>query len=90
VANLCHGSTLFWSVDDTLCRKRGLTLYSEGMQYDPLISSSAKSLVSWGDWVVLCLIIVNPFWALTNVFALPIVVRLYRNRQGLTKWKRGR
>ncbi len=24
---LAPGSTLFWAVDDTLCRKRGLTLY---------------------------------------------------------------
>ena len=88
---LAPGSTLFWAVDDTLCRKRGLTLYGAGMHYDPLISSRAKSLVSWGhDWVVLCLIIVKPFWAPTKVFALPIAVRLYRNRQGLTKGKKGR
>ena len=73
---LAPGSTLFWAVDDTLCRKRGLTLYGAGMHYDPLISSRAKSLVSWGhDWVVLCLIIVKPFWAPTKVFALPIAVR---------------
>ena len=86
---LAPGATLFWAVDDTLCRKRGLTLYGAGMHYDPLISSRAKSLVSWGhDWVVLCLIIVKPFWAPTKVFALPIAVRLYRNRQGLTKGKK--
>ena len=59
------------------------------MHYDPLISSRAKSLVSWGhDWVVLCLIIVHPFWAPTKVFALPVAFRLYRNRQGLTKGKK--
>ena len=88
---LAPGATLFWAVDDTLCRKRGLTLYGAGMHYDPLISSRAKSLVSWGhDWVVLCLIIVKPFWAPTKVFALPIAVRLYRNRQGLTKGKKSR
>ena len=77
--------------DDTLCRKRGLTLYGAGMHYDPLISSRAKSLVSWGhDWVVLCLILVHPFWAPTKVFALPVAFRLYKNRQGLTKGKKGR
>jgi DDE superfamily endonuclease len=91
VTILAPNATLFWAVDDTLCRKRGLTLYGAGMHYDPLISSRAKSLVSWGhDWVVLCLIIVNPFWAPTKVFALPIAVRLYRNRQGLTKGKKSR
>ena len=91
VTILAPGATLIWAVDDTLCRKRGLTLYGAGMHYDPLISSRAKSLVSWGhDWVVLCLIIAKPFWAPTKVFALPIAVRLYRNRQGLTKGKKGR
>jgi SRSO17 transposase len=88
---LAPGATLVWAVDDTLCRKRGLTLYGAGMHYDPLISSRAKSLVSWGhDWVVLCLLVVHPFWAPTKVFALPIAVRLYRNRQGITKGKKSR
>lgn len=83
------GGTLLWAVDDTLCRKRGLTLYGAGMHHDPLISSRAKPLVSWGhDWVVLCLLVVHPFWAPTKVFALPIATRLYRNRQGLTKGKK--
>lgn len=90
VTILAPGATLYWAVDDTLCRKRGLTLYGAGMHYDPLISSRAKALVSWGhDWVVLCLIVVHPFWAPTKVFALPIAMRLYVNRQGLTKGKKG-
>jgi hypothetical protein len=59
------------------------------MHYDPLISSRAKPLVSWGhEWVVLCLILVHPFWVPTKVFALPVAVRLYRNHQGLTKGKK--
>ncbi len=91
VTILAPGATLLWAVDDTLCRKRGLTLYGAGMHYDPLISSHAKSLVSWGhDWVVLCLILVHPFWAPTQVFALPVAMRLYRNRQGLTKGKKAK
>src|SRR6516225_3071516 len=86
---LAPGSQLLWAVDDTLCRKRGLTLYGTGMHHDPLISSRAKPLVSWGhDWVVLCLMLVHPFWAPSKVFALPIAMRLYRNRQGLTKGKK--
>jgi len=88
---LAPGALLFWAVDDTLCRKRGLTLYGAGMHYDPLISSRSKALVSWGhDWVVLCLIVVHPFWAPTKVFALPIAARLSINRQGLTKGKKGK
>src|ERR1700682_1497824 len=80
------GGSLLWAIDDTLCRKRGLTLYGAGMHHDPLISSRAKPLVSWGhDWVSLCLLIVHPFWAPTKIFALPIGSRLYRNRQGLSQ-----
>jgi hypothetical protein len=91
VTILTLGGTLLWAVDDTLCRKRGLTLYGAGMHHDPLISSKAKPLVSWGhDWVVLCLLIVHPFWAPSKVFALPIAFRLYRNRQGVTKGKKGK
>ena len=91
VAILAPGATLLRAVDDTLCRKRGLTLYGAGMHYDPLISSRPKALVSWGhDWVVLGLIIVHPFWAPTKVFALPIAARLCINRQGPTKGKKSK
>jgi DDE superfamily endonuclease len=77
--------------DDTLCRKRGLTLYGAGMHHDPLISSRALKLVSWGhDWVVLALLVRLPRWAPTKVFALPMGFRLYKNRQGLTKGKKKR
>lgn len=79
------------AVDDTLCRKRGLTLYGGGMHHDPLMSSKAKKITSWGhDWVVLCLIVQLPSWAPTKVWSLPICFRLYRNRQGLTKGKKKR
>ena len=90
VTILAPGATFFWAVDDTLCRKRGLTLYGAGMHYDPLISISAKSLVSWGhDWVVLSSDHrLPPLWARSKVFALPIAMHLYRNRQGLTKGKK--
>ena len=75
--------------DDTLCRKRGLNLFGAGMHHDPLISSKAMKLVSWGhDWVTLCVVVVNPWWAPTKVFALPVCMRLYRNKQGLTKGKK--
>ena len=91
VTILAPGATFFWAVDDALCRKRGPTLYGAGMHYDPLISSRAKSLVSWEhDWVVLTLIVAFPVWTPSKVFALPIAMRLYRNRQGLTKGKKNR
>lgn len=79
------------AVDDTLCRKRGLTIYGTGMHHDPLLSSRALKVVSWGhDWVVLCLIVRCPWWAPTKVWCLPLLCRLYRNRQGLTKGKNKR
>ena len=75
-------------VDDTLCRKRGLTIFGTGMHHDPLISSRKRAWVSWGhDWVILSLIVPMPGWSPTKVWALPVGMRLYKNRQGLTKGK---
>src|SRR5258708_12705451 len=86
VSLLAPGALLLWAVDDTLCRKRGLTLYGAGMHHDPLLSSRAKPLVSWGhDWVVLCLVIVNPFWAPRKVFPPPIALPPHPNPHPLTK-----
>jgi hypothetical protein len=74
------------ALDDTLCRKRGLNLFGAGMHHDPLLSSKAVKLVSWGhDWVVLGFVLRCPFWASSKVFCLPIAFRLYRNRQGNRK-----
>src|SRR5260221_519532 len=39
---LCPGGPLLFALDDTLCRKRGLTIFGAGMHHDPLISSKAK------------------------------------------------
>ena len=77
------------AIDDTLARKRGLMVYGTGMHHDPLMSSKAKTITSWGhDWVVLCLVIRLPRWAPTKVFSLPFCFRLYRNRQGSRKGKK--
>jgi DDE superfamily endonuclease len=77
------------ALDDTLCRKRGLNLFGAGMHHDPLLSSKALKLVSWGhNWVVLCLVVRLPAWAPTKTFALPIAFRLYLNLQGNNKGKK--
>ena len=82
------GTIILLALDDTLCRKRGLHLFGAGMHHDPLLSSKAVKLVSWGhDWVVLTLVVCLPSWAPTKVFSLPIAFRLYRNRQGNNKGK---
>lgn len=89
IATFVSTGVISLAVDDTLCRKRGLTVYGTGMHHDPLISSRAKVITSWGhDWVVLSLVIKCPFWSPTKVWSLPIGFRLYRNRQGLTKGKK--
>ena len=51
---------LVLGVNNSLCRKRGLTIFGTGMHHDPLISSRQRAWVSWGhDWVILSLIIPN-------------------------------
>ena len=81
-------ATIILAGDDTLCRKRGLGIFGTGMHHDALSSSKSKKLFHWGhDWVDLCLVIEKPWWASTKVFALPICMRLYRNKQGLVKGK---
>ena len=81
-------ATIVLAGDDTLCRKRGLGIFGTGMHHDPLSSSKSKKICHWGhDWVDLCIVISKPWWAPSKVFALPICMRLYRNRQGLTKGK---
>jgi len=79
---------IYLAGDDTLCRKRGLGIFGTGMHHDPLSSSRRLKVFHWGhDWVDLCIIIANPWWAPTKVFALPVCMQLYRNRQGLAKGK---
>ena len=83
-----HDAVIILAGDDTLCRKRGLGNFGTGMHHDPLSSSKSKKICHWGhDWVDLCIVIANPWWAPSKVFSLPICMRLYRNRQGLTKGK---
>jgi hypothetical protein len=91
VQHFCPEGTIVLAGDDTLCRKRGLSLFGAGMHHDPLFSSKALKIVSWGhDWVVLALLIRLPGWAASKVFALPIAFRLYVNRQGLAKGKKNK
>jgi hypothetical protein len=90
VATFCAEGTIELGVDDTLCRKRGLTIFGTGMHHDPLVSSRKRVHVSWGhDWVILSLLVTHPSWSPTKVWAVPVGIRLYKNRQGLTKGKKG-
>ena len=81
------------AVDDTLARKRGLKVHGAGMHHDPMISTRKVPRLSWGhSWVVLSVIVRLPFCA-GRVFALPILFRLYVNKQTVAKkggWYRTR
>jgi hypothetical protein len=80
--------TIHLVLDDTLCTKRGLTLFGAGMHYDPLRSSKRRKQTSWGhDWVTLSILVWGLPWCATKVWALPVALRLYKNRQGNPKLK---
>ena len=69
------------ALDDTLARKRGLRVYGVGMHHDPLLSTRRTAVMNWGhSWVVLGVIVRFPFCA-EKYFCLPILFRLYVNKQ---------
>ncbi len=81
------------AIDDTLARKRGLKVYGAGMHHDPMISTRKVAQLNWGhSWVVLSVIVRFPFCT-ERYFALPILFRLYINKQTVAKkggWYRTR
>ena len=81
------------ALDDTLARKRGLKVFGVGMHHDPMLSTRKVARVNWGhSWVVLSVIVRFPFCA-DRYFALPILFRLYINKQTVAKkggWYRTR
>ena len=86
VARFAPTGPILLGRDDTLCRKRGLTLFCAGMHHDPLMSSKALKVFRGGhDWVVLFLLRPGSAWAPTQVFAWPVGFRLCKNRQGLAQ-----
>jgi len=69
------------AVDDTLARKSGRHIWGAGMHHDPLRSTQQRPSFSFGhSWVVFSLHVSFPF-APGKVWALPILVRLYRKRK---------
>ena len=76
------------ALDDTLARKRGRKVFGVGMHHDPLISSRKTAVVNWGhSWVVLSVLVKFPFCD-RRVFALPILFRLYLNKNAADKHRR--
>ena len=87
-----EGSVML-ALDDTLARKRGLKVYGVGMHHDPMISTRKVARVNWAhSGVVLSVIVRFPFCT-ERYFALPILFRLYINKQTVAKkggWYRTR
>jgi hypothetical protein len=90
---LGHALPVMLALDDTLARKRGLKVYGAGMHQDPMISTRKVPRLSWShSWVVLSVIVRFPFCT-NQYFALPILFRLYINKQTVAKkggWYRTR
>jgi hypothetical protein len=88
-----RSAPILLAVDDTLARKRGLKVYGVGMHHDPMISTRKMARLNWGhSWVVLSVVLRFPFCP-DRFFALPILFRLYVNKQTVAKkggWYRTR
>ena len=77
--------TIGLALDDTLARKRGKRVFGVGMHHDPLLSSRRTAVMNWGhSWDMLG-VLVNFRFAPERWFCLPILFRLYRSRQTVTK-----
>ena len=73
------------ALDDTLARKCGKKVFGAGMHHDPRLSSRGLAVMNWGhSWVPLG-VLVNFRFAPERWFCLPILFRLYRNRQTVAK-----
>jgi hypothetical protein len=69
------------AVDDTLARKFGRHIWGADMHHDPLRSTRQHPFFAFGhSWVVFSLQVRFPF-APNKVWAIPILVRLYRKRK---------
>jgi DDE superfamily endonuclease len=80
---------IIWlALDDTLARKRGLKVFGAGMHHDPLLSTRQTAVLNWGhSWVVLGVLVKFPFRD-DRYFCLPILFRLYLNREAAERARR--
>ena len=78
----CCEAVLLGAVDDTLARKSGRHIWGAGMHHDPLRSTQQRPFFAFGhNWVVFSLHVSFAF-APHKVWAVPILIRLYRKRTG--------
>jgi len=84
-----ESETVYLSVDDTLCRKRGLHVFGTCMHHDPLLSCRKFAVVNWGhNWVVVGVNLRFSF-APGITWCLPFAFRLYisRTRPKSQRWR---
>lgn len=88
IVPLLGEGTVKLTLDDTLARKRGKKVFGVGMHHDPILSTRALAVTSWGhSWVVLAVVVALPFCP-GRVFSLPILFRLYLNKKAATRARR--
>lgn len=80
--------TVQLSLDDTQAHKRGLKVYGVGMHHDPQLSTRKMPVLTWGhNWCILAVIVQLPCCP-GRVFSLPILFRLYLNRDAAARARR--
>lgn len=78
------GKPLVFSLDDTLCPKRGPHVFGIGCHLDASLSSSRFKVLRFGHvWVVLALVVHLPL--MRRPCALPLLLRLYRSKADCKK-----
>jgi hypothetical protein len=79
---------VFLAGDDTLLPRTGLKIFGTGMHRDPMLSSRGHAVTRWGHcWVVLC-VVIESRWCPGRRFTLPVLCRLYLNKDSAKKWNR--
>jgi hypothetical protein len=72
------------ALDDTLCTHKGPKVFGLGAHLDPVRSTRRRRVLAFGHvWVVLSVLVPVPFSE--RVWALPILMRLYRSQADCQK-----
>jgi len=80
VKQLCPQGRLVLALDDTLVSKKGAEVFGIGSHLDPVRSTKRIRIFSFGHiWVILAVVVRLPFSS--RAWALPILLRLYRNKR---------
>jgi hypothetical protein len=79
VKQLCPNGRLVVALDDTMVSKKGPEVFGIGSHLDPVRSTKRTLFFSFGHvWVVLAVVVHVPFSP--RKWALPVLMRLYRNK----------